>query len=148
MKTNEIYAFLKEASSSMTPNKRINEIHGELIGALRKRLGDSVDSEAENALDGLLGTLFVEMNRHMKDLLPLMLPAFVLLCGDYDDSYIGELDMNEIKELFSKDYITIPSDFIPIGKKEAEENKEYYRQKLIDGVFNPSAQFNKCDGDL
>ena len=148
MKTNEIYALLKEASSSMTPNKRINEIHGELIGALRKRLGDSVDSEAENALDGLLGTLFVEMNRHMKDLLPLMLPAFVLLCGDYDDSYIGELDMNEIKELFSKDYITIPSDFIPIGKKEAEENKEYYRQKLIDGVFNPSAQFNKCDGDL
>lgn len=98
MKQTEIKALLKEASNTKCAAKRRDEICELLQSAAYQQPGEDKDFKGkENKAilrKAMVGCLFVTTCDNSPSTLPLLFPAFVIVCGDRRNvlSYASDID--------------------------------------------------------
>ncbi len=95
MDQKELKALLTEASQSGCSGRRLNEIHCKLQDACCavKKDGTYKETGRRAGMSLVLDKLYVDTIQNRQEILPVLFPAFAVICGDRkDNSLYADID--------------------------------------------------------
>lgn len=98
MNQQRIKELLIEASSPDCPPERLNAIASALTDAIPLDAGLEIEDAHRDTMETYIGALFFNTVKGRRELLPSLLPAFALICGDSDpNSWLATVDFSLTK---------------------------------------------------